>query len=192
VSTTRESLELVHHHPGRLRVRAEVFRGEAELAGHVRDAVISLRGVTRCDHSARTGSLLIEYEPGLGEPDVILDAVATAAGICPVPEDALARSRAPALLAVGAVQELNAIAGELTGHRADLRSLVPAGLAALSAYSFITSSEHRLPRWDNLLWWSYSIFLNHHGDEIDSLAEERRRARTELRAPGAAHVTSAT
>jgi hypothetical protein len=80
------------------------------------------------------------------------------------------------------VQELNSIAAELTGYRADLRSLVPAGLAALSAYSFAVSKEPRLPRWDNLLWWSYSIFLNHHRREIEVSAEERRLERERRRA----------
>ena len=80
------------------------------------------------------------------------------------------------------MQELNAIASELTGHKADLRSLVPAGLAALSAYAFSTSPEPRLPRWDNLLWWSYSTFLNHHREEITRSGEERRLEHQEKRA----------
>lgn len=193
MSTTGETLELVHHHPGRLRVRAEVFRGQDAPASLAREAALGLPGVTRFEHSSRTGSILIEYEPGHGQADRILDAVATAAGICPCPEGALARARSPALLAVGAVQELNSIAEELTGHRADLRSLVPAGLAALGAYSFVTSGEHRLPRWDNLLWWSYSVFVSHHRDEIDGLSEERRLARLEeRRATSASPATPTT
>jgi hypothetical protein len=177
----REVLELVHHHPGRIRVRADVFRVGEGRDARARDASAALRavpGVTRFDHNARTGSVLIEYEPGLAEPGVILGRLAEAAGLV-VADEALARSRTPALVAVGALQELNAIASELTGHKADLRSLVPAGLAALSAYSLATSKEPVLPRWDNLLWWSYSIFLNHHRAEIEVSAEERRLARVE-------------
>lgn len=177
----REALELVHHHPGRLRVRAEVFRAGGPLAHEVRDAVMAIPGVTRFDHSVRTGSVLVEYRPGLAEPDAILALLADAAGIDPCAADALARTRTPALFAVGAVQELNAIAAELTGHKADLRTLVPAGLAALSAYSLIKSKEPRMPRWDNLLWWSYSVFLAHHREEIALSAEERRLARLDGR-----------
>jgi hypothetical protein len=190
VSTTQEALELVHHHPGRLRVRANVLRDQDSLAALVRDAVLPLPGVTRVVHSPRTGSLLIEYQPGHGEPDRILATVATAAGVCPCPDDSLARSRTPAVIAVGAAQELNAITDELFGHKADLRTLIPAGLAALSAYSFVVSKDARLPRWDNLLWWSYSIFVSHHEDEIMSLAEERRLARLESHTPGRADAAS--
>jgi len=178
-NVVRETLEIVHHHPGRLRVRAEVFRLGGTVAEEVREATLGIPGVTRFEHSTRTGSILIEYEPGLADPESILAHLASAAGIEPCDRDALARTRTPALLAVDAVQELNAIAGELTGHKADLRALVPAGLAALSAYSFITSKETRLPRWDNLLWWSYSVFLNHHRGEIARASEERRLARLE-------------
>jgi hypothetical protein len=175
----REPLELGHHHPGRLRVRAELFRlGEGDP--RVRDAAAAMRGmpgVTRFEHNARTGSVLVEYEPGLARPDELLARLAEAAGVAPCANEALARARTPALIAVGALQEVNAIAAELTGQTADLRSLVPAGLAALSAYAWVTSKEHRLPRWDNLLWWSYSVFMNHHWAEIEVSAEERRLAR---------------
>ena len=163
-------------------MRAEVFRAgtgadASRVASELREATLGIPGVTRFEHNARTGSILIEYEPGHAEPDSILAELARTAGIAPCAEGALARARSPALLAVGAVQELNAIAGELTGQKADLRSLIPAGLAALSAYSFATSKEPRMPRWDNLLWWSYSVFLNHHWDEIERSGEERRLAR---------------
>jgi hypothetical protein len=145
----------------------------------VREATLGIPGVTRFEHNPRTGSILIEYQPGLAEPDTILAQLARAAGIGPCDEDALARTRAPAILAIAAVHELNAIASELTGHKADLRALVPAGLAALSAYSFVTSKEPRLPRWDNLLWWSYSVFVDRHKDEIERSRDERRLAREE-------------
>ena len=192
-TTTDEALELVHHHPGRLRVRAAVFRGEgggaASLTAKARQAVLDLPGVLDFQHNARTGSVLISYEPGVADPDDVLSHLAAAAGICPVPPGSLTGPRTPALFAVEAVQELNAIAAELTGRRADLRSLVPAGLAALSAYAFATSKEPRMPRWDNLLWWSYSVFLAHHGEEIADVAEERRSARRTAIAPKPATAT---
>jgi len=176
-SVMRGVLELVHHHPGRLRVRAEAFRADPALAERAREAALGIPGVIRFHSSVRTGSFLIEYQPGLAEPDRILEHIAHATGVTPCPPDALARARTPALVAVAAMQELNEIAAELTGHKADLRALVPTGLAALSAYAFVTSKEPRLPRWDNLLWWSYSVFMNHHRADIEASAEERRLAR---------------
>ena len=74
-----EVLELVHHHPGRLRVRAEVLRDDAELAGRVTRAPDGVPGITRVTHNTRTGSLLVEYEPGLAEPDAIAERIARTA-----------------------------------------------------------------------------------------------------------------
>jgi hypothetical protein len=74
---------------------------------------------------------------------------------------------------VGVAKELNAITMELTGSRADLRVLVPTAIAALGAYSFAYGKEPRLPRWDNLLYWSYNIFVSLHRREIEGDLDRR-------------------
>jgi hypothetical protein len=40
-------------------------------------------------------------------------------------------------------------------------------MAALAAYSFVFHPDARLPRWDNLLYWSYNIFSQLHRREIE-------------------------
>jgi hypothetical protein len=163
-----EVLELVHHHPGRLRVRAEVLRDDAELAGRVTRALDGMPGISRVTHSARTGSLLVEYEPGLVEPDAIAERIAhTAQLISPFDPRAAKPIFRPASALIDGTRELNAIAQELTGGRADLRSIVPAALAGVAAYSFAFGKGHRLPRWDNLLWWSYSVFASLHARDMN-------------------------
>jgi hypothetical protein len=158
--SAKGSLELVHHHPGRLRVRADAFRQKPEVVDKVREAIEALPGVTRLTHSERTGSLLIEYDPGFTEPDQIVAQVAEAADLARPDDGALrAGRRTPAVAAVGAARELNALSMEFTGSVVDLRVLVPTALAALSAYSFVYKKDARLPRWDNLLYWSYNIFV---------------------------------
>jgi hypothetical protein len=173
-------LELVHHHPGRLRVRADAFRTEGAAIDRVRDAIEARPGITRLSHNARTGTLLVEYQPGLAEPDDVLEHVADAAGLERPGRDAIrALGRTPALLAVEAARELNAITAELTCSRADLRGIVPAALAALSVYSFVVQKDARLPRWDNLLYWSYNVFFSLHRREIDApYARDRAGAPT--------------
>jgi hypothetical protein len=162
------ALELVHHHPGRLRVRAEVFRKEPDVVAQVREAILALPGVTNFAHSERTGSLLIEYEPGLTEPDAVVEQIATVADLERPDEEAVrARRRPPAVVAVGVARDLNALSMELTGSQVDLRLIVPTAIAALSAYSFVYSKEPRLPRWDNLLYWSYNLFTSLHRREIE-------------------------
>jgi len=170
-----ELLELAHHHPGRLRVRADVFRagrGEAEpadsgLAHEVIQALDAMAGISRVVHNARTGSLLVEYEPGLVEPDAIAARIAEIARlISPFDPRAARPVFQPASAVIDGARELNAIAQELTGGRADLRSIVPAALAGVAAYSFAFGKGPRLPRWDNLLWWSYSVFASLHARDM--------------------------
>ncbi len=161
------ALELVHHHPGRLRVRSAVLRDEAELSARVTSALDGIPGITKVAHNGRTGSVLVEYEPGLAEPTVIAERIAAAAELLsPFDPRAVKPVFKPASALIDGTRELNAIAGELTGKRVDLRSLVPAALAGAAAYSFAFGRGPRLPRWDNLLWWSYSVFSALHAREI--------------------------
>jgi hypothetical protein len=160
-------LAIVHHHPGRLRVRAEALEDESPAAAAAIEALQGVPGVTRVDHNAQTGSLLVEYEPGLAEPDAIVERIAHAANLVS-PFDPRARlpPTQPANTVIGGTQKMNLVAFELTGKRADLRTIVPAALAGAAAYSFAFGRGPRLPRWDNLLYWSYSIFAALHHDEI--------------------------
>jgi hypothetical protein len=160
-------LELVHHHPGRLRVRARALRDDAELAARIAVALEGMPGITRVTQNTRTGSVLVEYEPGLVEPDAIAQRIAvTAELLSPFDPRAAKPVFRPAGALIEGTRELNAIAEELTGGRVDLRSLVPAALAGVAAYSFAFAKGPRLPRWDNLLWWSYSVFHSLHAREI--------------------------
>lgn len=182
VTTPRETLQLIHHHPGRLRVRAAAFR-QGDAADRARRELEAVPGIAQVTHTARTGSLLVEYQPGLADPDVILSRVAEAAGLDMPSEEERAREREPALVAIDVAREINAIVHEVTGYRADLRSIVPLGMAALAGYSLLRHEGTKLPRWDNLLYWSYNIFTQLHRREIDAAA---RAVEGEERAPAGA------
>ncbi len=179
----REALVIVHHHPGRIRVRADSFRHDTSALDLVREKLEALPGILRVSHNHASGSMLVEYEPGHAEPDTILGRIAEAAGLDRAIDEREARRRdaGPGLIAVEVVDELNSITHELTGWRADLRVLVPAALAGVAAYAFVAGKEARLPRWDNLLWWSYSIFERHHRKEIERV--EKARAASSAVAP---------
>jgi hypothetical protein len=169
----REALALIHHHPGRLRVRAEAFRA-GDAADRVRAALDAEPGITAILHNPKTGSLLVEYQPGHADPEELLRCIAEAADL-DMPTDERPRGKEPALVAIDTTRELNELVHELTGQRADLRTLVPAGMAALAVYSFAVQGD-RLPRWDNLLYWSYNIFSQLHRREIDASAAAREAA----------------
>lgn len=94
-------------------------------------------------------------------------------------DDLRPRGREPARVAIDAAREVNELIHEVTGYRADLRTIVPVGIAAWAAYSFAVRGDQRLPRWDNLLYWSYNIFTQLHRREID----EQHGARDGAAAP---------
>ena len=164
----REALQLVHHHPGRLRVRARAFERDPSLVDKIRERLDAVTGIIAVEHGARTGSLLVRYEPGLIEPDVIVAHIAQAADL-DLPREERRDPARPALIAIEAAHELNAAVEELTGRRTDLKTLVPAAMAGVAAFSWWKNADSRLPRWDNLLYWSYSIFRDLHRREIDAL-----------------------
>ena len=170
----RENLELAHHHPGRLRVRADALIDALDVVQRIARPSTPSPASSSVRYTAQTGSILVEYEPGLADADDIILRIADAADLAPPLDEATLRERRarPALLAIGASRELNKLTEEITGGRADLRSIVPAALAGLAIYSFI-EEKNRMPRWDNLLYWGFNIFTMLHRREID---EEPGRA----------------
>jgi hypothetical protein len=164
----REHLELAHHHPGRLRVRADVLIDALDVVQRIRESLDAVPGILSVRYTAQTGSVLVEYEPGLADADDVILRIAEAADLEPPLDEATLRAQRarPALLSIRAAREMNRLAEEVTGGRADLRSIVPAALAGLAIYSFI-EEKNRLPRWDNLLYWGFNVFTMLHRREID-------------------------
>jgi Heavy metal associated domain 2 len=164
-----EALRLVHHHPGRIRLRSEALCGAENTAvARVRAALEQIPGVRRAEHRPRTGGLLIEYEPGSIEPDSLILRVAEAARLGPPLDELEARRRRPTDLRwlVQAARELNTAAGEITGFRVDLRTIVPAVLVGAAVASFIAGAGQRVPRWDNLVFWSLSLGARFFREEL--------------------------
>jgi hypothetical protein len=152
-------LTLVHHHPGRLRLRGEWLR--APLSAAARSLVQglgALPGMGQVQHSGQTGSVLCEYPPGELTAEAILEALGDL-GIEVVEPTGERWDVAGAVYRVA--HGANEVVRELTDQKADLKLLAPVGLAAWGVAQLVRSP---VPvRWDNLLWWSYSLFtqLNH-------------------------------
>jgi len=175
-------LRLVHHHPGYLRIRADSFlqaQANSPIVTAARTAAEAVPGFRSWSLSPKTGSVVIQYEPGKLEPDDLLKHIAARAGfrVLEVATRSKANRRELVSGILGGVQEVNRAVGELTGERADLRELVPLALVAVSALSFVVNDERgRLPHWFGALYRAYRIFYQWHRREIQTRERVGRHA----------------
>jgi hypothetical protein len=138
----------------------------------VRDAFAGESWLTRVEHDPATGSLLIEYQPGHAMPDEIIERASRAAGLCVHPGEPRRPDRTHGERILRACNELNESAYRMMGFRVEPRTLLPIGVAAMSAVFFVLNRGQRMPRWDNLAYWSVSLFAMLHGREIGRTGED--------------------
>lgn len=140
----------------------------------MRAALAAFPAVHRVLHEPFTGSVLFEYEPGAIDPDVLLDAVLSAGEFSRIEDCVSPRNdpQDPVMHIVRAARGMNQVVADLTGRRADLRTLFPAGLAAAGFLSLLRRPIP--PRWDNLLIWSMQTFLSLNSERIRGSRETKR------------------
>ncbi|MBX3216049.1 MAG: hypothetical protein KF850_28675 [Labilithrix sp.] len=154
------SIEIAHHHPGRLRMRTDAFVDDLQAAEPTRVGLARTPGVRSAAHDPRTGSLLVEYEPRVVDEGQLIVRACELSGLTLTSPDAPATSAARRI--VDFVREVDHRTESMTGGRLGLGVVIPGGLMALGVYSFFKSEHARLPRWDSLVYWSYSIFVHAH------------------------------
>jgi hypothetical protein len=179
---TDESLRLVHHHPGYLRIRASAFlrpQAHSPIVKSARAAAEAVPGFRSWSLNPTTGSVVIQYEPGTLEADDLLKHIAKRAGFRGVEISTRSKRDRRELVSafLDGVQDVNRAVGELTSERADLRELVPLALVAVSVLSFVVNDERgRLPHWFSALYRSYRIFYQWHRREVRTRERVARQA----------------
>jgi len=172
-----EPLRLVHHHPGYLRIRADAFLQAGEddpIVAAARTAADTVPGFRSWSHNPKTGSVVVQYEPGTIEPDDLLKHIAKCGGFQGVEIATRIKINRQEFVSgiLDTFQDINRVVDQLTGGRADLRELTPAALAAASVISFLLNENRgRFPEWSGLLYHSYRVFMHWHRPEV------RRRER---------------
>jgi hypothetical protein len=189
-----EPLRLVHHHPGYLRIRAGAFIQPAEndpVITAARTATETVPGFRSWSLNPKTGSVVIQYDPGKIEADDLLKHIAKSAGLHGV-EIATSRkmNRQELVSAIlDTVQDVNKVVSQLTGERADLREVVPAALAATSVVSLVLNEDRGLlPFWSSALYHSYRVFMQWHRPEVRT---RERTARQDEERGGAGNKSGA-
>ena len=75
---------LVHHLPGRLRLRSAVLKGDPQAAAKAKCGLGQIRGVTAVTANLCTGSLLLEYDPAIVAPSKLTEILECRGFIRPV------------------------------------------------------------------------------------------------------------
>jgi hypothetical protein len=167
-----EPLRLVHHHPGYLRIRAGAFvqpEDNSPVVTAAKNAAETVPGFRSWSLNPKTGSVVVEYEPGALDADDLLKHIAKGAGFRGVETSAGSMMNRRELVSafLDTVQDVNQVVSQLTGERADLRELVPVALAAISVLSFVLNEDRgRLPQWSSALYRSYRVFMHWHRPEV--------------------------
>lgn len=162
--------KVVHHIPGRLRVRLPRLRRDPHLAGRLRDFFSGLGAVQKIDINPVTGSILVHYRP---ESHGEIQAVLRQAEVLPeltepgqlaeeIERDTefLGAHSELAFHVVHAVKALDREIRVASGNTVDLKVLLPATLA-LWALTKI-GAEVATPMWVTLGIFSFNSFVALH------------------------------
>jgi cation transport ATPase len=106
--------EIVHHRPGRLRLRHQALRGDPLQAARVRDAILHVPGVTECTVRPVTGSVLIRFDPDSTNASQLLRILDYARHTPPNTREERSLKSSPAGFKLATSSLVLAVAGETT------------------------------------------------------------------------------
>jgi hypothetical protein len=155
-----------------MRIRAGAFLHQQEdspIVTSARSAAEAVPGFRSWSLKPKTGSVVIEYDPGTFEADDLLKHIAKCAGFRGVEVATRTKINRQEVVSgfLDTMQDINRVFAQLTGGRADLRELAPLGLAIVSVVSFVFNENRgRLHEWSGALYHSYRVFMHWHRREV--------------------------
>jgi hypothetical protein len=157
----RDGLRLVSHFPGRLRVRAEVFRVMPEVADEVAARLREEPAVSGTEASRLTGSLLVIYDPQELQLPRLVHLIVRTGRLSGLEVDASedwAKREPPGERVRLTLEKLNLRMRDATGGRLDGRVAVP-GALLIGGLALLLRAPI-VPNWWDLTFWAYSTFHN--------------------------------
>jgi hypothetical protein len=181
-SAAAQPARIVHHVPGRLRIKVEGVRGQAAFFAAVQQVITGLPGVDAVRVNATSSSIVVDYRPAdaalhfrlQDDPDVgswlRLDG-----------EDALSAAIDEAVVAgarylqrhsrlaeaiVSSAEHMDADLRKASGGYLDFKVLLPLGLAAAS--SLHKARNRGTPMWLSVSTFAFNTFLTLHRHRLDA------------------------
>jgi hypothetical protein len=150
---------LVHHMPGRTRVRVPIKRGDSEYFAKLREHLAQCPGVTWVTTSALTGSVLVAHEAA--DPDVLV-AYARTFELFELLESSdgfAGQPRSPAAMINGGARRLDEWIRTQTTGGTDLRSLALTGLIGAALWQLLRGQA--LPAATTLVWYALTVAVRY-------------------------------
>jgi hypothetical protein len=161
---------IVHHVPGRVRVRLPRAKRDREFARRVEESLAACPGVRRVEVSPITGSVLIRYDAGLlRDFDERLAEHAAAEGLFALDAEPKTNDSATARQVEGFFTRISNVFKLATSGAIDLKELFP---FAVGTYAFFfVDRKTGAPLWLSMLFFAWDAYMDLHdpdpGQELD-------------------------
>lgn len=187
-----ETTEVLHHVPGRLRLRIPAAKGDRERLRSIQEIVAGLSGVRRVDANPMLGTVVVQYDAALF-PDFLqtLAEYATQQDLFTIACDETCTSETERSVN-RVIGGLNRVVHEATGRTINLKELLP---LAIGAYGLLfVNRTAAAAQWVSWLQFAFDTYIDLHedkpvlevGQKVDSLRAQQGDATETLRAELAA------
>ena len=163
---TTRWLALVHHLPGRTRLRTPLLRRDPAACTRLADALAALPGVRDVAVRPYTGSVLIHHDPAIEVAPLVTEAQRVldgprvlAPGEAPPLDPTVPGFSSVARKLAEAVREIDRDLRRRSEGIVDLGTLTALGFAGAGALEVATTGELPMPPWFNLAWWAFRTFM---------------------------------
>lgn len=160
-----ETADLLHHIPGRLRLRIRGAKGDSARLRGIQDALANLTGVTHAAANVMLGTIIIHYDPVLfAEFPQVLAAYGREHNLFMMPCDDTAPCISEADRSVNRIfGGLNRTVQGVMGNMINLKELLP---LALGAYGlFMVDRSAAAAQWLNWIQVAFGTYVDLHEDE---------------------------
>jgi len=166
----REDLsQLVHHLPGRVRLRASALVGREEACRRIAEMIARAEPQSeRVEVRPWTGSVIVETGEGTLDPEALRALLSRLVDnerdehgkrLTAIRPERLPGPTRIARAVAHAFAEINGDIREALDHRADLGTLLPVVFFSLGLVEVGVTKRMPAPAWFNLLWWSLRSFM---------------------------------